>query len=228
MPLHLEEKQQFDDTQIHELLKRISRQYEGRLSVYASIRRRLIPAEFFRLAADLLPPGSDVLEVGSGIGMFTLVLAAMRPDIRISGFELEPERVRQAEKARVALNIGNAHFACQDLRSPTFASAFDACVAIDLFHHLPKAASDNLMTTAFSSLRPGAKLICKEISTRPRMKWLFTYLLDLAVAPKDSFSYFDLPSRKEQLRTAGFHNVFGFRMNSLLPYPHIVIIGQKA
>lgn len=57
------------------------------------------------LAVELVPPGSDVLDVGSGAGLPGLVWAIARPDLRVTLLEPLQRRVRWLEQVIVDLQI---------------------------------------------------------------------------------------------------------------------------
>jgi len=208
-------------------LRRISAEYVGGLKTYAAIRRHLIPSSFFGQALDLLPEGGRVCDVGCGIGLFTMAMAVARPNVHFTGVELNEKRVIAATAVAERLGIRNVAFEAADLRKPSFSSRFDAVLAIDLLHHLPADASRGLLAAVHASLQGGGLLIVKEIDTRPGWKWLLTYLLDLLMAPNDRYGYFSLEARRLQLSALGFDKVVGGQIYSLLPYPHILVVGYK-
>jgi hypothetical protein len=47
------------------------------------------------------------------------------------------------------------------------------------------------------------------------------------MAPHDDYGYFSLAARRRQLARAGFSRVVGLGLASILPYPHIIIVGDK-
>lgn len=207
--------------------KEILRHYRGSTGLYASIRSRLVPNDLFRLMQVRLPTNAQVLDVGSGIGYFSLLLKSLRPDIRIQGLELNAKRVSLSNHVSQQLSMRDVAFSESNLYESQFQGQYDAVVALDLLHHLNRAASDRLVHQIHNCLRSRGNFWVKEIDTRPRWRWLFTYLLDLLMARGDRFSYFSLESRIEQLRTTGFVEVEGFRLQSNLPYPHILVTGRK-
>lgn len=63
-----------------------------------------------RLARDLLRPGDRVLELGSGLGIITTVLA-QTPDVRIWSFDANPGTVAMARRVAQANGVDNVTFA---------------------------------------------------------------------------------------------------------------------
>lgn len=201
--------------------------YSGGLAIYAKIRSRLVPVDFFRQLVLRIPPRSDVMDIGSGAGLFTLILAGLRPDLNITGIELQQNRVDESNRVAKVMGVKNARFAVENLYDAKFRMSFDAIIALDVLHHIEREACDLLVGKVYEALRSPGTFWIKEIDTRPRWRWAFTYLLDLLMASQDRFSYFCLESRLGQLRSCGFECVEGFRLHSRLPYPHISLAAHR-
>jgi cyclopropane fatty-acyl-phospholipid synthase-like methyltransferase len=201
--------------------------YSGGLALYAMIRARLVPIDFFRQLSLRIPAESHVMDIGSGAGLFTLILARLRPDLKILGVELQQNRVDESNRVAQLMGISNVEFAVENLYDAKFHESFDAIIALDVLHHIELQASNGLVGKVFEALRGSGTFWVKEIDTRPRWRWLFTYLLDLLMASKDRFSYFSLESRIGQMQASGFRQVEGFRLHSHLPYPHICVVAHK-
>ncbi len=81
---------------------------------------------------------SRVLSVGCGIGDLELLLAPHVADV--TGVDLSPAAIAEANRAATARNIRNARFiqgAWQD--APLVGESFDLVLAIFFLHHLPDA-----------------------------------------------------------------------------------------
>ncbi len=65
-------------------------------------------------AAELLPRGATVLDVGTGSGAIALALAAERPDLVVRGIDVSADAVSVAERNRTDLDL-NVSFSVGDL-----------------------------------------------------------------------------------------------------------------
>ncbi|MCC5806453.1 MAG: class I SAM-dependent methyltransferase [Opitutales bacterium] len=222
----LEEKDRLEN-QVKSLRRDLLHAYRTHSRFYVAIRSRLVPLDFFRMVINEAPTGCRIVDIGSGIGYFTLLLARLRPDIEFLGLELDRDRVKVANDVAQSLAVCRARFSEANLYETQFTESFDGVIALDLFHHLNEPASHRLVHEIYRCLRPGGTLWIKEIDTRPRPQWLFNYAVDRFMAPNDQFSFFSLGARIQQLKEAGFAEVFGTRLRSFLPYPHIMLRGRK-
>lgn len=89
-----------------------------------------------------LPHGAAVLDVGSGYGALTLLLARLRPDAAFTGIDLEPKAVADATASAARLGLANLRFAEGDAhRLPYPPAAFDAVVCQTLLTHVADAGA---------------------------------------------------------------------------------------
>jgi SAM-dependent methyltransferase len=97
---------------------------------------------------------SRVLSLGCGIGDTELLLA---PRVgHITGIDLSPSAIRQAQADADAAGAGNVEFIEGDLDSAVFEPAsFDAIFAIFLLHHIDDDALERLASRIADLLRPG-------------------------------------------------------------------------
>ncbi len=102
---------------------------------------------------------SNVLEIGSGSGLYALHLAR-RIGCRITGLELNPSAVAGARRLASVDGLSSlVHFQqCDASRPLHFADvAFHAAFANDVLCHIPSRAG--LLREIFRILRPGARLL---------------------------------------------------------------------
>lgn len=117
------------------------------------------------LLFDRLAPGSRVLEVGAGTGLYTLAL--LEDGHQVLAVDLSPACLGQIE-ARVA---GSARARQLSVRAGDFLDvarelgqeAFDAVTFIKVLHHFPdRAAIRNALQRGYDLLTPGGKLLIFE------------------------------------------------------------------
>jgi len=102
-------------------------------------------------------PGSEVLEVGCGVGAQTVTLARRSPGALFTAIDLSAESVATAEAAATAAGVRNVMFRQADLLAPPFGpGSFDHVFVCFVLEHLsrPDAALANLVNL----LRPGGTM----------------------------------------------------------------------
>jgi SAM-dependent methyltransferase len=104
---------------------------------------------WLRRALELIPPGSDVLELGCGAGLpMTRPLAEGRT---VTGIDISATQVALARE-----NVPTATFIQADMTSLRFESgSFDAVVAFYSLTHVPRDEQPALLGRIASWLRPG-------------------------------------------------------------------------
>jgi tRNA1(Val) A37 N6-methylase TrmN6 len=123
------------------------------------------PARGFRgghdavlLAAAVPDGGASVLELGSGSGSASLCLAARRPDLAITGVEIDPGLVGLAQANAAANGMGQVSFHCADIFALPGALKrdFDHVICNPPFHGPGTASPDPARQAA---LADGGKLL---------------------------------------------------------------------
>ncbi|WP_332876913.1 class I SAM-dependent methyltransferase [Massilia sp. S19_KUP03_FR1] len=132
------------------------------LAVFWSTFRTQVPywasgARVWRAVAELLPAGRPlkVIDIGSGLGGFTLDLARRRPDATLTGVELAP-LPWFVSWLRAALTASRARFVRGDYESFDFAD-FDV-----VFCYLSPAAMPALYAKCLAEMKTGSKLMSYE------------------------------------------------------------------
>jgi ubiquinone/menaquinone biosynthesis C-methylase UbiE len=79
-----------------------------------------------------------ILDVGSGRGYITLLLAARRPAATLTGVDFSVMQVRAAERLRKRRGIANCRFEVENaMRLPYVDNSFDAVVSVGSIKHWP-------------------------------------------------------------------------------------------
>jgi ubiquinone/menaquinone biosynthesis C-methylase UbiE len=127
---------------------------------YERFTHRLFGRLYRRVAADVaaagLPPGSRVLDVGTGPGRVPLAIAVAAPHLRVDGLDLSPAMIEYARRAaelagladRVSLVAGDV----ADLPYPD--QTFDLVVSSMSQHHWSNPGAG--LRELHRVLRPGA------------------------------------------------------------------------
>jgi SAM-dependent methyltransferase len=99
-------------------------------------------------ALELIPPGSDVLELGCGAGI--PMTAALAPGRRVTGVDISGAQVELARR-----NVPDATFLQADMTTLDFpAATFDAVVAFYSLTHVPRDEQAPLLGRVARWLRP--------------------------------------------------------------------------
>jgi SAM-dependent methyltransferase len=144
-------------------------------------------------ALELIPPGSDVLDLGCGAGVpITRALAIGR---HVTGVDLS---ARQVELARAS--VPDATFVRGDMSVLDLAPAsLDAVVAFYSLTHLPRADLPRLLAAVRGWLRPGGVLIAsmgaQDAPDAVEADWLGAPMF---------FSHFGAKKNRALVRRAGF------------------------
>jgi SAM-dependent methyltransferase len=104
---------------------------------------------YLALALELIPPGSDVLELGCGAGIpMTAALADRRT---VTGVDISATQLAMARR-----NVPGAAFIHADMTTLAFGPAsFDAVVAFYALTHVPRDEGAELIERVRGWLRPG-------------------------------------------------------------------------
>ncbi len=147
------------ESETFKAVERTIRRYRGthrRHRVYVTIKLRsdpIVPA-----LAGLSGPFGSVLDAGAGRGQFGLLLLELGRADALTGFDWDEEKVGAANKAAA----GQASFERADLRTAEFTSS-DTVLLLDVLHYLPRADQDSVLERAAAALRPGGRLIVREV-----------------------------------------------------------------
>ncbi|MCI0477875.1 MAG: class I SAM-dependent methyltransferase [Anaerolineales bacterium] len=201
--------------------------YSGIISVYAFVRFKIIHLRFLEEIEQYLPDDGAILDLGCGFGLFSLYMAASKPNARVVGLDVNARRLQIARDAAEKLGIRNASFVQQDLRAWRPEQTITGAYALDIFHHLPVENGNRLLNDLCAHLEPGGRFLLKDIDTQPRAMLWFTYALDALMSPRDDFYYRSAGAWQRQLSASGFAPIFIHDLWDILPYPHILLICDK-
>lgn len=201
--------------------------YSGIIHVYAFVRFKIIHLRFLEEIEQYLPNAGTILDLGCGFGLFSLYMAACKPNARVIGLDINARRLQIARNAAEKLNIHNISFIRHDLRDWRPDHTITGAYALDIFHHLPIESGNRLLNDLSARLEPGGRFLLKDIDTLPRAMLWFTYLLDALMSPRDDFHYRSAGAWQRQLAASGFAPIYMHYLWDILPYPHILLICDK-
>lgn len=99
----------------------------------------------------------SVLDAGCGSGIVTRYLARLYPDATVTGCDVSPLRIAQAQDA--CATFRNIHIETQNLSRLEFGDAsFDAIVCRYVLQHIPRADVSSMLFEFVRCLKPGGTL----------------------------------------------------------------------
>jgi 2-polyprenyl-3-methyl-5-hydroxy-6-metoxy-1,4-benzoquinol methylase len=104
-------------------------------------------AYFRRLITELRPlPGTHILEVGSGDGLFSLSMAKWCPETQVTGIDYDTDHARACEQVRKIMGPRNLRFIPADVNNPPDIPPQDVVCCLDVLEHLDddKAALETI------------------------------------------------------------------------------------
>jgi SAM-dependent methyltransferase len=138
---------------------------------------------FGALDAELRQLKGRIVSLGSGHGMVERYLALVNPDVDVVGIELDGSRVDAA--AGSAARFPRVDIRQGDVRDLGDLGTLDGAVAVDLFHHVPRDDHAAVVTALAQCLRPGSRVLVKEMDVDPAWKYQWNRWHDRVVNRTD-------------------------------------------
>ncbi len=208
-------------------IRSIVRAYDDPIvRAYCMARFVILRQRFLDEIGQYLPSTGPVLDVGCGFGLFSLYYAATAPGRFIRGLDVNGRRIRTARGAAARLGIRNVQYEEGDARDFKGDGEIAGAYMLDIVHHVPPAVVPSLIGELHRCLAPGARLLVKDVDTRPAAKRWFTWALDKAMAPGTPVRYWSAEALSDVLEARGFR-VYRHLMVDVLPYPHILYVCER-
>lgn len=192
---------------------------------YSWGRFKIFRQRFLDEIGQYLPHRGRALDIGCGFGLFALYYAQIHPELEVHGFDLSERRVQMARRAATKIGASNASFHVQNATDLRAQERFDAIYMLDVIHHVPVDAVEELLREVRASLAPGGVLLVKELDTEPAWQRLFAHALDLAMSPSSPPRYWSTGELGSLLVRLGFE-VKRHAMVDILPYPHVLYVAR--
>lgn len=172
----------------------------------------------------LIPERASVCEIGFGAGIFLSLVAQFKTPTTLGGIEIRDTHVNNA-RLLLGKNTFSTRLEVYDgTHLPSWVSDYDYIFMIDVLHHIPENERPHLLTELYELLKPGAKLIIKEIDASSPFLF-FNTLHDLVVShelvhemkPTELFHLLESTGFKAKLLSK----------KRLYVYPHYTVLAEK-
>lgn len=168
---------------------------------------------------------SSVYDVGCGSGQFAALVANFTNVKDIYGIEIDDHLVNNANEINQRFAGKKMGFATFDGTTiPDNIKKYDLIYMIDVYHHIPTAIRDDFMRQLYSKMKPGAKLMLKDIDgSSPFVPC--NKLHDLIFAQEFSHEI-GFNKARGLLTSIGFKELEARKKRTFV-YPHYFILAQK-
>ncbi len=143
-------------------------------------RPRISP---FHLLVQAVPPGSRVLDIGCGGGLFLGLLAHTGRIQRGTGIDTSAHAIAVAQAMTAGLPAGHGlRFEARSAALPLPDEGYDVVALLDVMHHIPPEQQRGVLQQALQRVQPGGLLIYKDMALRPWWRAWANRLHDLVLA----------------------------------------------
>lgn len=195
--------------EISQIARRICRAQGGAGRLLQIYRPYICP---FELLLEEIPPGSRVLDVGCGGGLF-LGLAAETGRLG-AGLGFDSNRAAIAEAKRLEIAGEAPEFIHLDVAEPWPDGPFEMVSMIDVMHHVPEAARASIFGQVADRLGPGGLFLYKDINSADRARAFANRMHDLALA-RQWVHYLPAERAREMAAAAGLEEIRYEKVNRL-------------
>jgi 2-polyprenyl-3-methyl-5-hydroxy-6-metoxy-1,4-benzoquinol methylase len=172
-----------------------------------------------------VPETGRLLEVGCGHGLFANQAALSNPALQVLGIDPSADKIRSAQAT--AAGRAGVRFSAQSLESLAEGS-FDAVAILDVLYLVPRSEWPAFLAGCRERLRPGGKLLLKEVDVRPRWKFYRCVLQEsvsvrlLHITLGGAFAFASREEMAALLAQAGFTGVVVTDLGRGYWTPHVL------
>jgi 2-polyprenyl-3-methyl-5-hydroxy-6-metoxy-1,4-benzoquinol methylase len=181
----------------------------------------------FHKIVDEVPPGSFILDIGCGGGLLMGVLSRLGRITGGVGFDFSKLAIDVATAMSRSLgrNCGLS-FELLSAVDPWPVGPFTLVTMIDVLHHIPVRLQHDIFCRAARAVKPGARLIVKDMAPRPRWRASANTLHDLLMA-RQWVHYVHMTTMVEWARAEDLTVTKTFQYNQLW-YGHQFAVFDRA
>jgi 2-polyprenyl-3-methyl-5-hydroxy-6-metoxy-1,4-benzoquinol methylase len=209
--------------------RRVVSQYEDSgvaLSAYLHVRWRICP---FDRVLPLIPRSGRLLDVGCGSGLWLTYLALERSDLQLHG--IDPDRGKLA----LARTSKAGPFTLQEgIVEDLPAATYDCVTILDVLYLMPDEVKSRVLEACRHTLKPGGRLVVKELDTQPLWKFAPAALQEffavrvVRLTHGGQTHYQSVKDLTAMIQGLGFEDVEAIRVDRGYVHPHVVVHGLKS
>ena len=169
--------------------------------------------------------GEKVGDVGCGSGQFLLLISEFAQPDYMFGIEISKKLIDNANSLFSTLPEHKYNFTEYDgVNFPSKLGEMDIIFIIDVLHHVPKKFQENFIRDLSKSLKPGARLVLKDINEGSPLVY-FNKIHDLLFA-REIGNEISFEKAKSLLIQNGL-NIIEQEKRTMYVYPHYTIVAKK-
>jgi SAM-dependent methyltransferase len=178
-----------------------------------------------------LPRRGRLVDLGCGNGLFAAILTLGSAERRITGYDLDPKKIKVAQKLKAANAWSNLDFRPGDIVAMDFPGA-DAFSLIDVLYLIPFSGQNAILRKCARALPPGGLLVIKDMDTRPRWKYAWNMIQETLAVKVIGFTlgsrffFRSCPDFLTVLSSLGFQTTV-VELDRGYWYPHILYVCRK-
>jgi 2-polyprenyl-3-methyl-5-hydroxy-6-metoxy-1,4-benzoquinol methylase len=178
----------------------------------------------FERLLTLVPPGSSVLDIGCGGGLFLGLLARTGRLRSGLGIDTSGPAIAAAQAMQQGLDARGQElrFEARSAALALPAGPFDVVSLLDVMHHIPPAQQRPVLLQALGRVAPGGRFIYKDMCLQPAWRAAANRLHDLLIA-RQWIHYLPLAQAVDWAEAAGFRVLQRQRVD-MLWYGHEIVV----
>ncbi len=196
----MDSKSRKEEKVIRDLFELVQKYPNFSNKIYTLFRWFIYP--FDKLEA-YLPNKGAILDIGCGVGTFSVYSSLKNNSRQIYGIDTDKKRIIVAKKA--SQNIKNVQFF--KMSAFNWHKKLNAIVLCYVFHHFPGSKQTLFLEKAYKLLNKNGLLIIKEINKDDFIRSKLSRLWDFILYPKDKINYWSRNKLISYLESMGFEVV---------------------
>jgi 2-polyprenyl-3-methyl-5-hydroxy-6-metoxy-1,4-benzoquinol methylase len=196
--------------------------------LHIRIRWHMFP---FLELAKYVQKGTHFVDLGCGHGIWPLYLAWKYPEKIIQAFDPAENKIEVARSALLVSGLNNLQFHLASAQEAEFFEC-DGISIVDVLYLVPYSQQEQILRNCAKKLRPGGRLLIKEIGQTPRWKYLINYAEELLIVRALGITFGNQFYFRTDAAWQALLDQLGLaagvvRLDHGYPHPHVLIYGDK-